>query len=177
MAALLGILDAVAALLLFTGLGTTLIAVIALINNLAGGAAYDLQTVFAELRDPVARQTYWWLYAMMFLTAFPTLVPATLASLSLQGWCPLGWRLRLLALQDRTDRDLNAWILYHGGISLIWTLAMMGPVLVVAGIGLGLRHDLDEIARAYLQVFEWIAYGLGQTDRVGPGMLPSRNWP
>ena len=152
--------DAVIAVLLFLALGATLVAVVSGMGRIAGVPFADLETMLTQEFD---WGTYWWLYAMLFSTAVPTLAHMSLAVLSLQTLLPLTWRSRLCVLIDRA----------HGGAPIDGLVAtLLIGLLFAAGIVLPLvafwllgwllwNHGVGEFLLWYqdrlVTVFTWVA--------------------
>lgn len=85
-AALYGLVDLVAAAMIFTLLGATLTAFVVLLNRTVDPGFFPLAPVFdgAAAGDP----TYLWLGAMLFSTFVPTIVHLALASVTLTSAVP-----------------------------------------------------------------------------------------
>lgn len=130
-AVLFGLLDALFAAGLFLASGATMIAAIHGMNLAAGVAFVPLGAMLAEMGDVA---TYWWVYAMLFSTALPTLLHLFLAALSVTTpRLPPGLRagLRRLVAAARTE----IWAMAAAPLALT-AVAVAG--LAVIGLGLAL---------------------------------------
>lgn len=90
--------DFLVALVLFLLLGASLVLVVTGMQVLAGVPFADLPTLLTHKID---LERYWWLYAMLFSTAVPTLLHLFVASWSLQAVLPMSWRHRMCDVIDR----------------------------------------------------------------------------
>ena len=132
-----GFYDLVIALLLFFGLGATLLIVVATLNRFAEFPILDLGALFDGLhKEPAA---YGWLYLMVFSTILPTALHAALSLLGLQSIVGPRWRNRVADLLEaaRPDHDWKTvaapfllgtlWLLPFGLAALllwvVWLLA------------------------------------------------------
>ncbi|WP_184600946.1 hypothetical protein [Sulfitobacter noctilucicola] len=132
-ALLWGLADAAVAMTLFLALGAVLVVVISGMEALSGVPFADLNTL---LTQRIGASEYWWLYAMLFSTALPTVLHLCLACLSLQALLPLRWRNGLCGLIRRA----------HEGVALdgvaatfllgsFFTLGLAVPLLLIYWIG------------------------------------------
>lgn len=152
---LYGVADLGVALLLFLGLGVTLVAVVSLLNAIAGT---DILDVSALLQDVEANpHAYWWLYAMVFSTILPTVLHALLALLGIQGIWPLRIRRPVAAWVAEADRTQLANLRAALALGLLWAV----PVWALIALGWGAWHLAGDIAlwlaERYLDVLQAIA--------------------
>lgn len=145
-AVFLGFLDAMIAVLVFCALGATLVAVVTAMNRQTGVVFADLPAILPNLSD---WRTYWWLYAMAFSTAVPTLFHLCIGAFSLQALAPFGWRERLADMIARCEDDTFAATfapLFLGGL---WCFAVTVPFAMLAGVGFIARDWLIAAGTAY----------------------------
>ncbi|HHS94651.1 MAG TPA: hypothetical protein ENK63_04865 [Rhodobacterales bacterium] len=161
--------DIFVALIMFTLLGSALIAVIALANRLTPEPVFPLAPLFAAFS---AGDGPFWVVAMLFSTALPTAIHLVLAGVSLTGFAPRGLRNWLVGLvadyPDGGQRGLIAPL----ALGSTWFLAGALPLVVVGGIGGALYLAFPLIGETYLQVFAYVANLLGEAVKIGPGYLP-----
>lgn len=128
---LLGLLDVAVAVVLFLALGATLVVVVATMERVTGAEFLDLGGLLAQAGD---WRTYWWVYAMLFSTALPTLVHLVVASLSLSAWATPEVRGWLRAQIERACAgDLGAELLSGCSVGALWFLCIAGPGLLLLG--------------------------------------------
>lgn len=89
---LVGVIDFLLAIVLFLALGATLTFFVSLLNAVTGVDFVDLENL---LRNASDFEAYWWLYAMLFSTALPTLLHLMAIVLSWQSVLALPLRKRL----------------------------------------------------------------------------------
>lgn len=171
-----GLLDLGIALILFTALGATLLVGIAAMNGAAGHSVLDLQPLFDSLRSDRAFADNWWIFAMLFSTAIPTLAHFCIAAFAAPALLWRGPRMWLLRQMDQIEDSLPGTLFYNGGMAGFWTLALMGPVALIGGLGTALWLHSPLIGQTYLQIFEWVAVWLGLIEQGGPGLLPEPVW-
>ncbi|MGJ8623176.1 MAG: hypothetical protein ACSHW1_10380 [Yoonia sp.] len=125
-----GLIDAAIACILFLGLGATLVVAVSVLEAVSGTDLIDLGGLLAQA-DDFGR--YWWLYAMLFSTALPTLVHLVVAAVSLQGWTRQRWRNRLSAMiKEAGAGDNYASIVAPLALGGMWSVSI---VLVLGGMG------------------------------------------
>ncbi len=153
-----GLLDAVVAVVLFIGLGAAFVIGISLLERLSSADLLDLGTILEQAGDFI---TYWWLYAMLFSTALPTLLHIGIASLSLrslmfpelQGW---------LAQQIRAAQEGNetASVIAPIALGAIWTLCLcigFGALALFVWLASGgIAHALGLYRDILLHIAIWI---------------------
>ena len=156
-AALIGAVDLILALGLFTAAGTALVLVVARANALAGVPLYPLAPLFAGVRqDPGA---YLWLYLMLFSTIVPTLLHFAIASFALTGIVPQRWRLGLVGwIGDPGPVPASAAPLVIGAI---WTLSLTLPFAAMYGLYLIIAAFWPSLLAEYLAIFEAVARWAG----------------
>ena len=156
-AALIGAVDLILALGLFTAAGTALVLVVARANALAGVPLYPLAPLFAGVRqDPGA---YLWLYLMLFSTIVPTLLHFAIASFALTGIVPQRWRLGLVGwIDDPNPVPASAAPLVIGAI---WTLSLTLPFAAMYGLYLIIAAFWPSLLAEYLAIFEAVARWAG----------------
>ena len=163
---LYGCYDLGAAILAFTGLGCTLIAMIHLMNCLASAPLLDLSSLFNDLRTPARRGDYWWLYAMLFSTLVPTLLHLAVSLWSLTALIPA--QFKTWAADQLPNIQDSGWtrLRVEGALTLMATVAAVMPLLLTVLIGSCLYHFYPEVGRGYLWLFEWFA------QLIGAGVVP-----
>jgi hypothetical protein len=153
------IVDGVVALMLFLALGATLVVVAAGMERIAGVPFVDLGTLLTQDFD---LGTYWWLYAMLFSTAVPTLFHLVIAALSLQTVLPRGLRSRLCAVIERAHAGaavdgvvatLLIGLLFATGIALpLGLLWLLGWAFWSHGLGHFLYWYQDLLVGLYVWI-------------------------
>jgi hypothetical protein len=155
-----GVADVMAAFALFTALGATLTAVIALLNRYFSPSFYPLAPVFAGALT--FSPEYFWLYGMIFSTFVPTFAHLLLASVSLVSALPRSWREGIWSLYTAPADD---YLKRGGGVALIGLLGTMIAVLpLVAGGALiwAIVSHYELLGATYLGLFEAVARALGE---------------
>ncbi|WP_341864063.1 hypothetical protein [Gymnodinialimonas sp. 57CJ19] len=131
-----GLVDFVLAILLFLGLGVALTFMVAWLNRTTGFQFVDLGHLLANAAD---LGTYWWLYAMLFSTALPTLLHLVAVVLSWQSVIGLPLRKRLAAQVTRAGAgDPLAGVVASLGLAFGLVAAVAIPIGGLALVGYGL---------------------------------------
>lgn len=131
-----GLVDFVLAILLFLGLGVALTSTVAWLNRTTGFQFVDLGHLLTNAAD---LGTYWWLYAMLFSTALPTLLHLVAVVLSWQSIIGLPLRKRLAAQVTRAGAgDPLAGVVASLGLAFGLVAAVAIPIGGLALIGYGL---------------------------------------
>lgn len=153
-------LDSCVALGLFLVLGATLVSVITALEAVTQVEFLDLGGLLAQAGD---WRSYWWLYAMLFSTAVPTLVHLMIAAFSLQAFARANWRDRLSAQIGRVDTgDPAASVLATAGLGTLWFLSLCLPLLVVSGaVWVMWQVGLETLATGYRDGLLWLALTIG----------------
>ena len=137
LAVLCGVGDLAFAALLFLASGCTLIAVVHGMNVATGVEFVPLAELLADLGD---LRTYWWIYAMVFSTALPTVLHAALCLASLTSWSLGQYRLPVARLVARAPHDVASMAAAPLLLTLIaaaWAVVcVLGAVLVIGAIAL-----------------------------------------
>lgn len=130
-AVLFGLIDVLVAAGLFLASGATMIAAIHGMNLAAGVAFVPLGAMLAEMGDVA---TYWWVYAMLFSTALPTLLHLFLAALSVTT-PRLPERLRAGLLRLVAAARTEIWAMAAAPLALT-AVAVVGLAVIAFGLGL-----------------------------------------
>jgi hypothetical protein len=129
---LCAITDVAAALLLFLLLGAALVVIVAGMHQGAGVAFVDLGGLLAQAGD---WRTYWWLYAMLFSTAVPTLIHLAIASFSLQALMPLSARNWICKeIREARDGDTVSGLIATLSLGSLWFLSLALPLALLSGV-------------------------------------------
>ncbi|NQW09688.1 MAG: hypothetical protein HQ481_07395 [Alphaproteobacteria bacterium] len=162
-----GVLDAGAALVLFTGLGWSLILTVHAMNGVAAAPLLDLQGLFDDLRRDETQGDYIWLYAMIFSTVVPTGLHLALSTFSLIAMIPGAWRRVVRGWIVRSkDYDTERWAA-AGALAAMAAVSLVGPpFLIVLGIAL-IPEAAGYAGLWYLGVFEGFAHAIGAAVEVG----------
>jgi hypothetical protein len=116
-------------LVLFLALRATLVCIVSWMNVVAGVAFVDLGSLLAQAGDT---SRYWWLYAMLFSTALPTLIHLSAATLSLQAFLPLSWRERMCQeINAARGGDPQAGIVATIALGTTWFMALFLPLAIL----------------------------------------------
>ena len=127
---------------------------------IAGIPFADLPTLLTHKID---LERYWWLYAMLFSTAVPTVLHLGLACLSLQALLPLAWRERICGLITRAQEGVALdGFLATLVVGSYVAAAIAVPLLTLWGLGIVLwSWALGPFLIAYqsilVDLFLWIA--------------------
>lgn len=160
------------ALLLFTGLGFSLILTVHAMNSVAAVPLLDLQGLFDDLRREETRGDYIWLYAMIFSTVVPTGLHLALSAFSLIAMIPGSWRRTVRGWIVRArDYDTERWAA-AGALAAMAAVSLVGPpFLIVLGIAL-IPEAAGYAGETYLGVFERFARTIGAAVEVGEPLGP-----
>ncbi|UWQ63664.1 hypothetical protein K3723_05055 [Leisingera caerulea] len=152
-------LDGVIALALFLGLGIALVLVVSWVEAITGIDWIDMHGLLENASD---FSQYWWLYAMLFSTALPTLYHLSLAALSLQCLVPTPWRRHLSrAIDAAQGGSTPGGIAAALGLGALFCatgasmfLGLFGVAWVLQKFGLG--YLLLQYRNALEQVVAWM---------------------
>ncbi|MEM9735494.1 MAG: hypothetical protein AAF908_02680 [Pseudomonadota bacterium] len=163
-----GLVDGLAALVAFIGLGTVLILSVQGLNWLNEGVLFNLEALFTDLRQggPGVHERYAWLYLMIFSTLLPTCLHMVVAAWSMITWIPrafrdwVPWLLdRLLNENDTVDRLVKYAL--EGLLIVMVALSLILPAGFIALLILGLTQIFPDLGSAYLSLFEYVAAWAG----------------
>ncbi|MEM1344586.1 MAG: hypothetical protein AAGI34_08415 [Pseudomonadota bacterium] len=155
----LGLADLAFALVMFTVLGTTLIAIVSAMNMVTAVPVVDFNAVFFDLGRPERRLDYYWLWAMLFSTLVPTLLHASLACFALTAFIPRVTRRSMLSLLTMENRDgFDDRVLRIGLTVQIWVSAVL-PFLLLGGLVWAVLSLAPGVGVWYLGLFEALALG------------------
>ncbi|RAP39399.1 hypothetical protein BYZ73_20745 [Rhodovulum viride] len=156
---LLGAADVLCAAMIFFALSASLVAIIEMINRLAGGTVFD---VAALLEDIEGRpEDHWWVFGMIFSTLIPTLVHLFIVALSAITWLPPKARERIEAGIAAGKDDGGAFQVAALATALIYTAyAALITYGVVAGLT-WLWSVREPILTTYLNAINWWAKLIG----------------
>lgn len=158
-ALLCAFLDIIAALLLFLLLGAALVVIVAGMRQGAGVAFVDLGGLLAQAGD---WRNYWWLYAMLFSTAVPTMIHLVIASFSLQALVPSGARNWICKeIREAREGDIVSGLVATLSLGTLWFLSLALPLVMLTGlIWASWMHGLESAALFYrdwlLSVAVWM---------------------
>ncbi|MBL3562036.1 hypothetical protein [Rhodovulum sulfidophilum] len=156
---LLGAVDVLCAAMIFFALSASLVAIIEMINRLAGGTVIDV----AALLDGIQNQPedHWWVFGMIFSTLVPTLVHLFIVALSAITWLPPWARHRIKAGIAAGRDDGGAFQVAAFATALIYTAyAALITYGVVAGLT-WLWSVREPILTTYLNAITWWAKLIG----------------
>jgi len=153
---LYGLGDLAIALIYFTGLGFALVLTITVFNTVSQTPILDLGETLLDIRENPG--SYWWLYAGFFSTLLPTFLHFGIACFSIIAWVP--GREKIAGMIEHPT---------HGGknaigqilLSLIGTIYIAAPVLLIVGGGLAILNFYPSIGAWYLWTFVAFAKWLG----------------
>ncbi|MGK8235197.1 hypothetical protein ACLGGT_13650 [Roseovarius sp. MS2] len=150
-----GLVDLSLAGFLFLALGTSLVAIIHGLNQLASVPLIDLQALFGSIYERPAE--YIWLYLMLFSTILPTGLHAVISLISLQGIWPYFFRDALsswIALAPQSPIHAIGAIL---GLGAFWAAPIAGAAGIIwlaLHFGWGFLLSLME---GYFNLLLWLA--------------------
>lgn len=150
-AVVLGVFDAFIAGLLFLALGGALVAVVALMNRFGGVVFIDIDQVLSEITN---WREYWWLYAMAFSTAIPTVLHFGIALLALQAILPSAFRLWIVRQIELRDESADSAALAPMMLGAVWFMSLGFPSALLALMVWFCRDPLETFGAFYL---EWLS--------------------
>jgi hypothetical protein len=153
-------IDVICAAILFFLLGVTLVAVITVLNYLAGPQAelFSLGTLLAELK--YKPEKHLWVFAMIFSTLIPTVLHLFLAALSLTSVVSFLRRPALWLLQAAPENPVAAL-----GASFMISVIVFATVAVACALIWAAWHyagdGIERYLGFYIKILLSIAQGIG----------------
>ena len=148
-----GIGDLIAALILFALSGATMTMAVAGANILAGVPLFPLGAVLHDVA--INPGDYWWLYAMLFSTAVPTLLHFSVACFSGSALFLPRWRAWCLARLNSKDDAETFWVVL--GIAVLWWGSLLLPFVLLGGLAYGINQWVWDYLGAYLDLMSNLA--------------------
>jgi len=158
-----GVRDTVAGLLIFLGLGCTIIAFVHVVRPQDGVPLLDLPSLFDDLQ--VNPGNYWWLFFMMFSTVLPTMLHlsiALIAVFTLAGERLRVWLAWMFLMGGQGDAHPE-WIARTALSALVAAAIWVPCFVVVEGLAL-----FPGFVQGLIAVFRWFAELIGA---VPPGVV------
>ena len=153
-----GIWDLIASLVMLILSGAAMTMAVAGANVLAGVPLFPLGAVLHDVA--INTGDYWWLYAMLFSTAVPTLLHFSVACFSGSALFLPRWRAWCLAKLNSKDDAETFWVVL--GIAVLWWGSLLLPLLLLGGLAYGINQWVWDYLGAYLDLMSNLACWMDQ---------------
>lgn len=155
-----GLLDLFIACLLFLGLGVTLVAVLHVLDQLAGGALLDLPALLngvEEMKDG-GHWSQSWALLMVFSTMVPTGLHLCVSLIGLQGLWGRDWRRKLAKWIEVDEPSPLSQALLPMVLGVVWAAPILvGSFLLWQMFTAWGKPLLGGFFQAYFKLLMWIA--------------------